>query len=182
MGPGAAPRERGSLDAGGDVDPSLLRRTMGGFATGIAVVTTEHDGVPCGMSVNSLTSVSLVPPLLLVCLTRDARTTLAIRGRGAFAVNLLGRRQESISDRFAARGGARFDDLEVPRTPAGLPCIPGGLGRLDCVVEDIHEGGDHLIVVGRVVGCEFRDGTPLIFFRGRYHELGGEGREVDWYW
>jgi flavin reductase (DIM6/NTAB) family NADH-FMN oxidoreductase RutF len=155
---------------------------MGGFATGVAVVTTEYDGVPSGMSVNSLTSVSLDPPLLLVSLLRDARTTGAVRGRGAFAVSLLGRRQESVAGRFATRGGARFDGLHVHRTPGGLPCVPGSLGRLDCEVAEVHDGGDHVIVVGRVTHCEPGDGAPLVFFRGRYHELGDEGREVDWYW
>ena len=155
---------------------------MGGFATGVAVVTTEYEGVACGMSVNSLTSVSLDPPLLLVCLMRDARTTEAVRGRGAFTINLLGCRQEPLADHFAARGGARFEGFALHRTPGGLPCIPGRLGRLDCALDTVHEGGDHLILVGRVMHCEPGDGIPLIFFRGRYHELGREGHEADWYW
>ncbi len=166
------------------VDARRLRDVMGRFATGVAIVTTRAADESHGMTVNSLTSVSLDPPLLLVCLTRDSRTAGAVSDRGAFVVILLGSRQESISDRFARRGEDHFEGLEVETNDRGLPVFGRGLGWLDCDVESIVDGGDHIIVVGRVVACDAREGTPLVFFRGRYHELKPEGREahLEWYW
>jgi flavin reductase (DIM6/NTAB) family NADH-FMN oxidoreductase RutF len=170
------------LESPDPVEPSTLRVTMGAFATGVAIVTTEYAGEMHGMTVNSLTSVSLEPPQVLVCLTEDSRTARAVRRRGAFALHLLGHRQQMLSDRFAGRGEPHFNDLDVEVDEDGLPSLPGGIGRLRCVVSDLHEGGDHTIVVGRVSRCEPRDGTPLVFHRGRYHELHGEGHEAPWLW
>jgi len=167
---------------GGPVDAALLRSTMAGFPTGVAIVTTEVDGEPHGMTVNSLTSVSLAPPLMLVCLTRGARTTAAVAKRKAFALHLLSRRQQALSNRFAGRGKAHFEGLDLEFDEGGLPVLPAGIGRLRCAVETTHAGGDHDIVVGRVLTCEPRDGTPLLFHRGRYHEIHGEGHEAPWLW
>jgi flavin reductase (DIM6/NTAB) family NADH-FMN oxidoreductase RutF len=157
---------------------------MGGFATGVAVVTTSVDGTNHGMTVNSLTSVSLEPPLLLVCLTRDSRTAKAVAERGAFVVNLLGTHQASTSDRFAKRGEDHFEASAFTTNERGLPALAKGLGMLDCDVESVSDGGDHVIVLGRVVAAEARPGTPLVFFRGRYHKLTDAGREAhfEWYW
>jgi flavin reductase (DIM6/NTAB) family NADH-FMN oxidoreductase RutF len=159
-----------------------LRRVMGAFATGVAVVTTESDGRPQGMTVNSLTSVSLDPPLLLVCLTRGARTTEALLQRGLFAVNILSARQEEVSNRFARRGEDHFEGLPTVHNERGLPIIPKALATLECAVEEVHRGGDHEIVVGRVLQCSRDDRSPLLFFGGRYFELGAIGGSADWYW
>ena len=159
-----------------------LRRVIGAFATGVAVITTESDGQPQGMTVNSLTSVSLDPPLLLVCLTRGARTTAALLQRGAFVVNVLSTRQEDVANRFARRGEDHFAGLPTVRNARGLPVIPKALATLDCAVEAVQPGGDHEIVVGRVLGCERDERTPLVFFSGRYFELGARGGPADWYW
>ncbi len=166
------------------VDPRRLRDVMGRFATGVAIVTTHVGDTSHGMTVNSLTSVSLQPPLLLVCLTRDSRTAVAVEERKAFVVNLLGTRQESLSDRFARRGEDHFEGLDVGLNARQLPVFERGLGWLDCDVTSIVDGGDHIIVVGEVIACEAREGTPLVFFRGRYHELVAGGREahLEWYW
>ncbi len=155
---------------------------MGTFATGVAIVTTEADGHMHGMTVNSLTSVSLEPPLLLVCLMPKARTAGAVTRSGAFVVNFLSKRQDEISDRFARRGEERFSGLTVHHDRFGLPYIPKALARLDCTVEAVHPGGDHIIVVGRINHCASRAGTPLVVYRGRYHEISDEGRPADWYW
>lgn len=175
---------RGAVPGVSAVDAGLLRAVMGGFATGVAIVTTATDDELHGMTVNSLTSVSLDPPLLLVCLTRGSRTAEAVADRGAFVVNLLGRHQGALSDRFAKRGEDHFEGSDVDRNERGLPLLARGLGWLDCDVWQTYEGGDHVIVVGRVVACEAREGTPLVFFKGRYHELSASGREaqLDWYW
>ena len=166
-----------------EITPLVVRSAMGGFATGVAVVTAAQEGVPHGMTVNSLTSVSLEPPLLLVCLTRGARTETAIRASGAFCINILNERQEDASRRFARPGEEHFDGLELETTPLlRLPAIARALVRVECEVHGLHDGGDHAIVVGRIVSCQYRDGLPLLFYRGKYHQLGTVGSDADWYW
>jgi flavin reductase (DIM6/NTAB) family NADH-FMN oxidoreductase RutF len=164
------------------IDPLVFRQTMSAFATGVAVITTKSGDELHGMTVNSLTSVSLDPPLILVCLVREARTTQAVLAAGAFVVNFLSERQEAIAARFARRGTDHFGALPAALNSRGLPHIPKALGRLDCAVEMTHDGGDHLIVIGRVLECEIREGRPLLFFRARYHEISGPGHAADWYW
>lgn len=164
------------------IDPKLFRDVMGSFATGVAIVTTKVGDELHGMTVNSFTSVSLDPTLILVCFAQGARTTEAVTTRGAFIVNLLEQRQEVLSDRFARRGEDKFEDLEVRLNDHDLPLLPGGLGHLLCEVEATHPGGDHVIVLARVVHCETRSGTPLIFYRGQYDTVTGEGRDAYWYW
>lgn len=152
----------------GMLDPTTYRRAIGGFATGVSVITTEVDGVRHGMTANSLTSVSLDPLLLLVCFDRYSRTADAVLRRGAFLVNLLSEEQQELSDRFARAGDDHFAGLQLEPGYEGLPALPGGLGWLACEVEDVHSGGDHIIAVARVVAAEAREGEPLLFFRGRY--------------
>jgi 3-hydroxy-9,10-secoandrosta-1,3,5(10)-triene-9,17-dione monooxygenase reductase component len=166
------------------VTPRELRAVMGAFATGVAVVTTSWEGEHQGMTVNSLTSVSLDPPLVLVCLARGTRTERAVVSRRAFIVNLLAQGQEGLSDRFARRGENHFRDLQPEVDDLGLPRLPGWLAYLVCEVEDIHPGGDHVVVVGRVLRCERRAGLPLIYYQGCYHTLSGQGEpaRLDWYW
>jgi flavin reductase (DIM6/NTAB) family NADH-FMN oxidoreductase RutF len=150
------------------LDPTTYRKAIGGFATGVSVITTEVDGTRHGMTANSLTSVSLDPLLLLVCFDRDSRTADAVLQRGAFLVNLLSEEQQELSDRFARAGDDHFADLALEPGYEGLPALPGGLGWLACELEDVHSGGDHIIAVARVVAAEAREGEPLLFFRGRY--------------
>ncbi|HEY7281976.1 MAG TPA: flavin reductase family protein [Actinomycetota bacterium] len=170
------------MDTARGVDPQRMRGTMGAFSTGVAVVATETPDGLFGMTVNSLTSVSLDPPLLLVCMKDDARTTSAIAERGEFTVSVLGQRQDAIADRFARRGEDRFGGLELYRTAAGLPYVPKALAVLECRVERRLPAGDHEIVLALVVGCEGRDGAPLVFFRSHYHDVADRGRPADWYW
>ncbi len=158
------------------IEPAVLRGTMSAFATGVAVITTEYGGEPHGMTVNSLTCLSLDPPLLLVCFMKDAGTAAAVTGRNAFVVNFLSQTQEYLAEHFAARGPAHFDGLTIHRNHMGLPYIPNSLGRLDCTIEATHPGGDHIIVIGRVVACEAHEGAPLIFYQGHYHGLTDQRR------
>lgn len=172
-----------AVDSGAaTVEPLVMRRTMGGFATGVAVVTTQCDAVPHGMTVNSLTSVSLDPPLLLVCLTIGSRTAHAVQRRGAFVVNFLSERQEDLATRFARPGGDHFVGIALERTDLGLPALPRTLGRVECDVDAMHPAGDHIVVIGRVRSCAYRDGSPLVFYRGRYHRLLDTGHQARWYW
>ncbi len=161
------------------IDPPTMRRTMGHFATGVAVVTTSVDGTPHGMTVNSLTSVSLSPPLLLVCLTLGARSTDAVTGAGRFAVNVLSARQEHIALRFARRGEDHFAGLDVTRGRHRVPVIPDAFAHLECTVERQFVAGDHLVVIGQVVEVCEREGEPLGFVGGKFGDVLVHGHEPE---
>ncbi|MDQ3891151.1 MAG: flavin reductase family protein [Actinomycetota bacterium] len=160
------------------VDAIEFRHVMGHFPTGVAVVTTSHEGNRHGMTANSVTSVSLDPVMLLVCFSREARTALAVQQAGRFAVNILREDQEEISHRFARPLQDHFEGLAVGEGPGGLPLLPGCLAYLACAVEEIVPAGDHDIVLGTVEHCQVdpNGGTPLVFFRGGYQRLPGPSR------
>lgn len=161
------------------VDPLEMRQTMGRFATGVAVITTEHDGVPHGMTVNSLTSVSLDPPLLLVCFNHGARSAEAVTAAGRFAVNILSSRQQPIAMRFARRGEDHFAGLGLEYDGHRVPVVPSALAHLDCDVERVVEAGDHTIVFGRVVDVCSREGDALGFHGGRFADVTPHGHEPE---
>jgi flavin reductase (DIM6/NTAB) family NADH-FMN oxidoreductase RutF len=160
-----------------EVTPAELRHAMGHFATGVTVVTSvDADRRPVGTTANAVSSLSLDPPLLLVCFDRSSQTLAAIGTHGAFAVNVLAAPQEQLSANFARRGlAADWDD--VPHRPGltGSPRLHGVLATLECTVEHRLPGGDHEIVVGRVRHAHTTDGdaAPLLFWRGRYASLDG---------
>lgn len=163
-------------------DPGELRRTMSKFATGVAVVTTMADGVAEGMTVNSLTSVSLDPPLLLVSLTADARTTSAVRSAGRFAVSVVSARQEEIARRFAKTGADHFAGLPLEYGEHELPVIPGALAHLECTTDRELPAGDHVLFLGRIVRTCARDGDPLTFYSGSFGELSvADHGPIDWF-
>lgn len=169
----------------GPIDAAKFRQIMGGFTTGVAVVTTYADGEPHGMTVNSLTAVSLEPLLLLVCLTKNSRTIQAIQKSGRFAVNLLALEQREVSNSFARAGEDHFGGIDVAWT-GGVPLIDGSIGHLVCRVSRIDDGGDHDIVLGDVESGETRAGEPLVFYRGRYGQylpLARTQRDIgiDWF-
>lgn len=145
-----------------------MRRTMAGFVTGVAVVTAIADGHAHGMTVNSLTSVSLDPPLLLVSLTTGARTTEAVRASGRFTVCVLSARQEKLAIRFARRGAEHFAGLPLAYGDLGVPVVPDALAHLECTVERMLPVADHLVVIGEVQRAQVREGEPLAFYRGRF--------------
>lgn len=150
------------------VDPRAFRAAMGAFATGVAVVTASDRGAWFGMTVNSLTSVSLDPCLLLVCPRRGSATGDAIKASGLFAVNLLNKSQKALASRFVGQNGDRFSGVGVDIGARGLPVLHDALSHFECVVRDVHAGGDHDIVIGEVVSCLRREGDPLVFFRGAF--------------
>lgn len=156
------------------VDPLEYRQIIGGFATGVTVVTASHAGESFGMTANSVTSLSLEPCLLLVCFIRGSKTLIAVKEAGWFGVNILHAGQEQISNTFARTTGT-FD--EVPHTvdPHGVPILADSLGHVVCRVRSVTDGGDHEIVVGEVVdeGTSTRgdDDSPLLFFRGKYRTM-----------
>jgi 3-hydroxy-9,10-secoandrosta-1,3,5(10)-triene-9,17-dione monooxygenase reductase component len=141
---------------------------MGAFATGVAIVTASDNGSWFGMTVNSLTSVSLSPCLLLICPKRGSTTGNAIKSSGMFAVNLLNKSQKELASHFVGHLADRFSGVGVDVSPSGLPLLHDALSHFECAVTDIHAGGDHDIVIGEVVSCSSRDGAPLVFFRGMF--------------
>lgn len=146
-----------------------FRALIGRFATGVVIVTaTDGSGAKQGMTVNSLTSVSLEPPTLLVCLTRGTRTASAVEESGKFAVSILGHVHKEISTEFAKPGRERDISGYLAATASGLPVVPRTLGQLECEVDRLIDGNDHVIVLGRVIRGEQAPGDPLIFFGGRY--------------
>lgn len=155
-----------------------LRRVMGRFPTGVAVVTTELAGEPHGMTVNSLTSVSLDPPLILVSLMQGARTTDAVATAGQFAVSILSERQEEIALRFARRAENHFDGLTLEYGQHALPVVPGALAHVECTVAQTVPAGDHVLYLGAVRETCDREGSPLGFHGGRFGEFAARGDEM----
>jgi flavin reductase (DIM6/NTAB) family NADH-FMN oxidoreductase RutF len=154
------------------IDSSLFRRTCARFATGITVVTTlDLHGHPHGMTVNSFSSVSLEPPLVLVSI--DLRN--AILGHfistSWFAINVLAEHQEQLSRRFSSTSENRFVDVDWRRGMAGTPLLDGVLAHLECSVVKTFEGGDHTILIGEVRRAGYREGKPLIYFDSAYRSL-----------
>ncbi len=151
------------------VSPSRFRSAIGTFATGVSVVTTSHAGQLLGMTMNSLTSVSLDPCLLLICPRRTSATGAAIRARGSFVVNLLASDQEEVARRFVGAEGRRFNGLDLGWTETGLPLLPGSLAQLTCELRQVHAGGDHDIMVGEVIACtDVSMQAALVFHRGSF--------------
>lgn len=165
------PRAASEFRAGSDA--RTLRDAMGCFATGITVVTSRSaDGTPIGLTANSFTSVSLDPPLLLVCIANTAGTASVLREAEHFAVNLLQTSQQPASNRFAGRGEDRFAATSWTPGETGMPLLDGSLGSFECKRHAVHDGGDHFILIGEVVRAQFeprRD--PLLYFRGKYRRL-----------
>ncbi len=159
------------------VSASAFRQAMGHFATGVTVVTSVgDDGEPVGTTASAVTSLSLDPPLMLVCFDRSSLTLHAIRTHGAFVVNVLAAPQQHLSANFARRGpAAAWDDVRHRPGRTGSPRLEGVLAVLECTVENRFPGGDHEIVVGRVHHVEIsdEDAPPLVYWRGSYMSLGG---------
>jgi flavin reductase (DIM6/NTAB) family NADH-FMN oxidoreductase RutF len=152
-------------------DSQLQRRIMGRFATGITVVTTVHDGQPCGMTANAVASLSLDPPLVLVAVDRGAQMHGHLTAGQCFAVNVLREDQEALSRRFAARGPKEFGDLRLTESVTGAPIFAEALAWLDCRLSSVLPGGDHDIFIGEIVAGEAHDGRPLLFYQGQYGRL-----------
>lgn len=162
-----------------DVEPSDLRRAMGRFTTGVAIVMTETDAGPSGATINSLTWVSLEPPLVLVSLATASYVAQAVRAAGAYTVSILGARQSRIAADFAKPAHAKFDGLPLYRGDSGLPIVPGALSTLECSVEREVEAGDHMILIGRVHHVAHRVGEPLAFYSGRFGDFVDPEGELD---
>lgn len=157
---------------------AVFRTVMSCFPTGITVITGMRNGVPVGMSANSFTSASLDPPLVLFCAAHTSATWPEIEETGAFAVNVLPEGSMELAQRFAEKGADRFAGVPYRPGATGSPIMQDALASIDCRIGEVHEAGDHIIVVGSVVDVQQRcTGDPLIFYRGDYWRLLSSGRQ-----
>jgi flavin reductase (DIM6/NTAB) family NADH-FMN oxidoreductase RutF len=153
-------------------DPRTLRDALGCFATGVTVVTCLNEGRPAGLTVNSFTSVSLDPPLLLVCIAKQAASATALTQASHFAINVLQTGQKPDSIRFSTRDEDRFGTTRWACGEAGAPILEESLGVFECERFAVYDGGDNQILVGQVVNASFDAALdPLLYFRGRYRRL-----------
>ena len=156
-------------------DTAALRRALGCFATGVTVVTArDAGGGPQGFTANSFTSVSLDPPLVLVCVGREVEGLEVYRECEGFAVNILADSQQAISETFATDLPDRFAGVRWREGAHGSPILDGCIAALECAAWRRIEAGDHLILIGRVLAFERSSGHPLAFCHGRYASLSGE--------
>jgi len=149
-----------------------FRRVLGHFASGVTVLTTcDVDAKPTGLTASAFTSVSLDPPLVLICVDHKSQSYPHIKERGCFAVNILSAEQQHISRRFASSQLDKFDEVPHTITDRGLPLIHGAIAHLECTTVSVHVEGDHTIFVGRVERIQTDGGEPLLYFRGQYDRL-----------
>jgi flavin reductase (DIM6/NTAB) family NADH-FMN oxidoreductase RutF len=153
------------------IDDAQFKLAMSHFASGVTVVTTLHEGRPYGMTVASFASLSLHPPLILVCIEKNVRTHDVIAAAGRFAVNILGSEQADVSGRFASKSDDKFDGFQTKAGHDGLPLIPGALCTIECRVQQQLPGGDHSIFIGEVLEIETGEGAPLVYYRSGYRQI-----------
>jgi flavin reductase (DIM6/NTAB) family NADH-FMN oxidoreductase RutF len=153
------------------IDEARFRQAMGYFASGVTVVTTEHEGRQYGVTVSSFTSLSLQPKLVLICLDQSNTTQHAIIASGGFVVNILDKTQEHLSRRFSSREEDKFTGVAWHAGHLGLPALEGVLAVIECRLANTLPGGDHTIFIGEVIDASLSEGTPLLYYRRGYHEL-----------
>lgn len=154
------------------IDKEEFRRVLGHFAAGVTIVTTVGDeGRPYGLTATAFTSVSLEPPLVLVCVDKRSDSHPHFHTSRVFAVNFLAHDHEHLSRRFAVSGGDKFTDVPIRTGVTGAPVLAEALGHLECRAVDIIEAGDHTIFIGQVEAAAAREGEPLLYFRGAYRRV-----------
>jgi flavin reductase (DIM6/NTAB) family NADH-FMN oxidoreductase RutF len=166
----------GSVSPKENLDPQRFRGALGMFATGVTIVTACHtDAGLIGITANSFSSVSLDPPLVLFSVANTARSLTAFLEAPGFCVNVLRKDQKALSNRFARQGEDKWSGVSYTSGHFGAPILPDTMAAFDCLHYAQYEGGDHRIIVGRVVAMEHNiEGEPLLFFGGRYRVLGEE--------
>jgi flavin reductase (DIM6/NTAB) family NADH-FMN oxidoreductase RutF len=149
-----------------------FRRACGRFATGVAIASAmDAHGIPHGLTVSSFTSVSLDPPLVLICLGHAVTSIEVFRKASHFGISVLGEDQRAVSERFARKGEGRFDGLEWHRGETGVPLLKRALAEIECAVERCIAAGDHDIFISEMVRGRTHKGKPLIHFASHYHRL-----------
>lgn len=152
-----------------EIDPGHFRKVLAHLPTGVTVIAAHGEDGPVGMAANSVTSVSLDPPLILFCPAKTSSTWPKIRDAGSFCVNIMAGHHEDVTRQFAAREADRFSGVDYSNRPSG-PALTDAVAWIECTIDHEHEAGDHTIVVARVVAIEAAPtgGEPLVFFRGNY--------------
>lgn len=156
------------------VDRKAFRDTLSYFASGVCVVTAVADGgTPVGVTISAFTSLSLDPPLVLFCLGNKTTNLEAFTNGGGFAVNILAEDQGKVSEIFASQSNDKFASIPFTGSESGCPLLPGCLASLECTLVSTHDGGDHVIVVGKVDRVQKTEGSkPLLRYRGNYSCVG----------
>jgi 4-nitrophenol 2-monooxygenase / 4-nitrocatechol 4-monooxygenase, reductase component len=150
------------------LDRTVFRDVIGHFASGVTIITARDGAHVLGTTASAVSSLSLEPPMLLVCLNRTSQTGQAIARSGRFAVNILGEDQGDLATHFASKGADKFATLEVRAGQAGQPLLADALAQLECEVADTAVGGTHTVFLGEVRSAHARPGSPLTYFRGRF--------------
>ncbi len=154
------------------LDSKEQRRILGKFATGVTVASTKIGDETWGMTANAVTSLSLDPPLVILCIQKEGQSHAKFEEGGCFALNILSAEQQDISDRFAFKGPKDFSGLETSTAETGAPILKDALGWVDCKLKEILPGGDHDVFVGEIVaGGAGEGGAPLLYFSGKYAKL-----------
>jgi flavin reductase (DIM6/NTAB) family NADH-FMN oxidoreductase RutF len=155
------------------IDDAGFKAAMSHFVSGVTIVTTEHEGSRYGMTVASFASLSLHPPLVIVCVEKSVKTHDGIVASGKFGVSILGQSQKDVSGRFASKVDDKFTGVAIRNGELGLPLIDGALCTLECRVYAQLPGGDHTVFAGEVIHADTPadDGKPLVYYRSNYHEL-----------
>jgi flavin reductase (DIM6/NTAB) family NADH-FMN oxidoreductase RutF len=154
------------------VDAASFRQVLGQFPSGVTVVTTrDAAGHPLGLTVSSFCSVSLEPPLVLVCIDHRSEANRGVREKGWFAVSVLGEEQEEVSRRFAEPGLSKLEGFAFLDGDHGLPLVPGAIAHVECRVRSFHDEGDHAVWVGEVTRAAAHPGRPLLHHAGGYRQL-----------
>ncbi len=149
-------------------DERELRNALGRFATGVTVVTCQGSEGPSGITVNSFSSVSLNPPLVLWNIAKVSNSLQAYLDAEHFAINVLGADQEFLSTHFAMSDHTLWSGIEHTTSATGVPLLPGTLACFECRTHEIHDCGDHHIIIGEIERFHYEDGQPLLFFAGDY--------------
>jgi flavin reductase (DIM6/NTAB) family NADH-FMN oxidoreductase RutF len=161
------------LPALSKIEKQQFRRICGKFASGITIATVlDSEGACHGMTANSFTSVSMAPPLVLVCVDHRARIREHFRIGEHFGINILSAGQKNLSDKFAGSGYDRFEGVSWYAGQTGVPLLPDVLATIECARVNVVTAGDHDIVIGEVLHADCQDGEPLVFYASQYRSLG----------
>jgi flavin reductase (DIM6/NTAB) family NADH-FMN oxidoreductase RutF len=150
------------------VEEHIFREVMGHFASGVAVITARTGGRDYGTTASALASLSMEPPMLLICLNRDSETHGAIAASGQFAVNVLSEDQEHVARRFAVKSPTKFQGAEITRTESEVATVQGALAHFECRVAETAVGGTHTVFLADVESATAFEGSPLAYYRGRF--------------
>jgi flavin reductase (DIM6/NTAB) family NADH-FMN oxidoreductase RutF len=151
-----------------------LRQCLGKFATGVTVATCQGSAGPCGITANSFSSVSLEPPLLLWNIAKVSNSLRQFLDASHFAINILSARQQALSSHFAQSDHTRFDGVDYETNSNDVPLLRGAIACFECRTHQIHDCGDHYIVVGEIESCRSNGADPLLFYGGQYLTVGGQ--------